>query len=172
MDQQIYVYNWFDTEPSLRNWHLQFRETNVGCGRESLWSAGQSCLLFRVLEINDCPGSSHFIVVMAESIVTFQSQLSGVMETVFKAAMYEITRLVEDSFLEEVTRCREQVESLKRRLKWSENRRKEREGDRRGRCIDCGRVGVSSEEKSRATGECVWCYSSIFSQYSLCHVGD
>ncbi|GAA6230339.1 zinc finger protein with KRAB and SCAN domains 1 isoform X1 [Lates japonicus] len=88
---------------------------------------------------------------MAESIVTFQSQLSGVMETVFKAAMYEITRLVEDSFLEEVTRCREQVESLKRRLKWSESRRKEREGDRRGKCIDCGRVGVSSEEKSRAT---------------------
>jgi hypothetical protein len=46
---------------------------------------------------------------MSEAIVTFQSQLSGVMETVFKAAMYEITRLVEDSFLEEVTRSREQV---------------------------------------------------------------
>ncbi|XP_044040887.1 uncharacterized protein LOC122870626 [Siniperca chuatsi] len=88
---------------------------------------------------------------MAETIVTFQSQLSGVMETVFKAAMYEITRLVEDSFLEEVTRCRDQVESLKRRLKWSEGRRKEREGDRRGRCIDCGRVGVSGEEEPRAT---------------------
>nr|XP_046234334.1 uncharacterized protein LOC124053327 [Scatophagus argus] len=86
---------------------------------------------------------------MAEAIVTFQSQLSGVMETVFKAAMYEITRLVEDSFLEEVTRCREQVESLKRRLKWSESRRKDREGDRRGRCIDCGRVGLSSEDPER-----------------------
>ncbi|KAM9363512.1 uncharacterized protein ABDE67_017146 [Symphorus nematophorus] len=88
---------------------------------------------------------------MAEAIVTFQSQLSGVMETVFKAAMYEITRLVEDSFLEEVTRCREQVESLKRRLKWSESRRKDRDGDRRGRCVDCGRVGVSSEEEPRGT---------------------
>ncbi|KAF7655979.1 hypothetical protein LDENG_00047660 [Lucifuga dentata] len=85
---------------------------------------------------------------MSEAIVTFQSQLSGVMETVFKAAMYEITRLVEDSFLEDVTRCREQVESLKRRLKWSENRRKEREGDRRGRCVDCGRVGVSRETQT------------------------
>nr|XP_020451972.1 uncharacterized protein LOC109958012 isoform X2 [Monopterus albus] len=85
---------------------------------------------------------------MAETIVTFQSQLSGVMETVFKAAMFEITRLVEDSFLEEVTRCREQVESLKRRLKWSENRR---EGDRRGRCVECGRVGVSVEGKNTAT---------------------
>lgn len=89
---------------------------------------------------------------MAGTIVTFQSQLSGVMETVFKAAMYEITRLVEDSFLEEVTRCREQVESLKRRLRWSESRRKEREGDRRGRCMDCGRVGMSGEEEPRATG--------------------
>ncbi|KAL7403867.1 hypothetical protein ABVT39_006124 [Epinephelus coioides] len=85
---------------------------------------------------------------MAESIVKFQSQLSGVMETVFKAAMYEITRLVEDSFLEEVTRCREQVESLKRRLKWSESRRKEKEGDRRGRCTDCGRVGPSGEDSA------------------------
>lgn len=94
---------------------------------------------------------------MAEAIVTFQSQLSGVMETVFKAAMYEITRLVEDSFLEEVTQCREQVESLKKRLKWSENRRKEKEGDRTGRCIDCGRLGVSGEEEPRATGESFWC---------------
>ncbi|XP_042340996.1 zinc finger and SCAN domain-containing protein 2 [Plectropomus leopardus] len=88
---------------------------------------------------------------MAESIVKFQSQLSGVMETVFKAAMYEITRLVEESFLEEVTRCREQVESLKRRLKWSESRRKEREGDRTGRCTDCGRVGPPGEEDPSAT---------------------
>ncbi|XP_029368689.1 zinc finger protein 768 isoform X2 [Echeneis naucrates] len=87
---------------------------------------------------------------MAETVATFQSQLSGVMETVFKAAMYEITRLVEESFLEEVTRCREQVESLKRRLKWSESRHKEREVDRRGRCIDCGRVTASNEEKPEA----------------------
>ncbi|XP_034399980.1 zinc finger protein 500 isoform X2 [Cyclopterus lumpus] len=84
---------------------------------------------------------------MAETIATFQSQLSGVMETVFKAAMYEITRLVEDSFLEEVTRCREQVESLKRRLK-AESRRKDREGDRKGRCIDCGKVGEDTHSKT------------------------
>ena len=102
---------------------------------------------------------------MAEAIVTFQSQLSGVMETVFKAAMYEITRLVEDSFLEEVTRCREQVESLKRRLKWSESRRKERDGDRKGRCVDCGRVGLSCEEEPRTTGESVCCHSCVFSHY-------
>ncbi|XP_058497321.1 zinc finger and SCAN domain-containing protein 2 isoform X2 [Solea solea] len=90
---------------------------------------------------------------MADTVVTFQSQLSGVMETVFKAAMYEITRLVEESFLEEVTRCREQVETLKRRLRWSECRRKDREGDRRPglRCSDCGRAGVSDEERPRDT---------------------
>ncbi|XP_038594129.1 zinc finger protein 135-like, partial [Micropterus salmoides] len=76
---------------------------------------------------------------------------------VFKAAMYEITRLVEDSFLEEVTRCRDQVESLKRRLKWSESRRKEKDGDRRGRCIDCGRVVGSGEEGPRVTGESACC---------------
>ncbi|XP_041640149.1 zinc finger protein 180 isoform X2 [Cheilinus undulatus] len=88
---------------------------------------------------------------MAETIVTFQSQLSGVMETVFKAAMYEITRLVEDSFLEEVTRCRDQIETLKRRLKWSESRRKEREGEKKGRCVNCERAGGASEEEPRAT---------------------
>lgn len=87
---------------------------------------------------------------MAETIATFQSQLSGVMETVFKAAMYEITRLVEDSFLEEMNRCTEQVESLKKRLKWSESKRKEGEGDGRGRCRDCGRREGSGEEE---TGE-------------------
>ncbi|CAB1327021.1 unnamed protein product [Coregonus sp. 'balchen'] len=80
---------------------------------------------------------------MSEAIVTFQSQLSGVMETVFKAAMYEITRLVEDSFLKEVSRSREQVESLKKRLLWSENRRRERdrEGGRTGKCADCAETG-------------------------------
>lgn len=80
---------------------------------------------------------------MSEVILTFQSQLSGVMETVFKAAMFEITRLVEDSFLEEVSRSREQVESLKKRLQLSENRRKERENVRRVRCVNCGKTGAS-----------------------------
>lgn len=101
---------------------------------------------------------------MADTIATFQSQLSGVMETVFKAAMYEITRLVEDSFLEEMNQCREQVESLKKRLKWSENKRKEGEGDGRRRCKDCGRRGVSGEEE---TGESLWFSSSIYLIYHL-----
>uniref|UniRef100_A0A1A7YUA4 C2H2-type domain-containing protein n=1 Tax=Iconisemion striatum TaxID=60296 RepID=A0A1A7YUA4_9TELE len=69
---------------------------------------------------------------MAETLLTFQSQLSGVMETVFKAALYEITRLVEDSFVEEVMRYRSQVQVLKKRLK--------RQEERKERCADCGRV--------------------------------
>ncbi|XP_052364713.1 zinc finger and BTB domain-containing protein 17-like isoform X3 [Oncorhynchus keta] len=71
------------------------------------------------------------------------------METVLKSAMYEITRLVEDSFLEEVSRNREQVESLKKRLQWSENR----EGDQRGKCGDCGRAGKEGHEISLGTSQ-------------------
>ncbi|XP_052364710.1 sal-like protein 1 isoform X50 [Oncorhynchus keta] len=89
--------------------------------------------------------------MMSEATVTFQSQLSGVMETVFKAAMYEITRLVDDSFMKEMSRSREQVESLKKRLQWSENRRRDRdrEGGRIGKCADCGRA---NEDKERSSG--------------------
>ncbi|MCJ8730329.1 hypothetical protein PDJAM_G00183150 [Pangasius djambal] len=77
---------------------------------------------------------------MSELILTFQTQLSGVMETVFKAAIFEITRLVEDSFLEEVSRSREQVESLKKKLQWSESKG-------RRRCAECGNSKVASEER-------------------------
>ncbi|XP_036372564.1 uncharacterized protein LOC118769542 [Megalops cyprinoides] len=82
---------------------------------------------------------------MSEAILTFQVQLSGVMETVLKSAMYEITRLVEDSFLEEVARSKQEVESLRQRLQWWESRRREREGGGRARCADCGRAGVPGE---------------------------
>ncbi|XP_060727494.1 zinc finger protein 252 [Tachysurus vachellii] len=77
---------------------------------------------------------------MSEIILTFQTQLSGVMETVFKAAIFEITRLVEDSFLEEVSRSREQVESLKKKLQWSESKG-------RRRCAECGNNKLSGEER-------------------------
>ncbi|XP_072319563.1 uncharacterized protein [Eucyclogobius newberryi] len=73
---------------------------------------------------------------MAET--AFQSQLSGVMEALFKAAIFEITRLVEDNFIDEVSRCREQVDTLKRRLKMSESRRKQRETDTNMGCANCG----------------------------------
>ncbi|KAJ8342072.1 hypothetical protein SKAU_G00320000 [Synaphobranchus kaupii] len=82
---------------------------------------------------------------MSDAILTFQVQLSGVMETVLKSAMFEITRLVEHSFLEEVAQSKQEVEALRQRLEWSESRRREREGGGRSRCVDCGRVRVSSE---------------------------
>lgn len=86
---------------------------------------------------------------MSEALfLTFQSQLSVVMETVLKSAMFEITRLVEDSFLEEVGHRKQEVEVLKRRLQLSESklREKEREWERgrKTRCSDCGRKGDSS----------------------------
>ncbi|KPP61497.1 hypothetical protein Z043_120399 [Scleropages formosus] len=79
---------------------------------------------------------------MSEAIVTFQSQLSGIMETVLKAAVCEITSLVEGSFQGEMLRSRQEVEFLKQRLQWSERRWTERERERgRGggaKCVECG----------------------------------
>ncbi|XP_026100072.1 uncharacterized protein LOC113070803 isoform X1 [Carassius auratus] len=92
---------------------------------------------------------------MSEALfLTFQSQLSVVMETVLKSAMFEITRLVEDSFLEEVGHRKQELEVLKRRLQLSESklrerereweRERERERGKKTRCPDCGRAGDSS----------------------------
>lgn len=88
---------------------------------------------------------------MSEALfLTFQSQLSVVMETVLKSAMFEITRLVEDSFLEEVGHRKQEVEVLRRRLQLSERklRQKEYEQGRKIHCLDCGccRKGASSNK--------------------------
>lgn len=103
---------------------------------------------------------------MSEIVLTFQSQLSGVMETVFKAAIFEITRLVEDSFLEEVSRSREQVESLKKKLQWCESKG-------RRRCAECGNNNNSSKvpseerpEKSAPSHTGTFSYQEII-QFSL-----
>lgn len=83
-------------------------------------------------------------------IVTFQTQLSNVLETILKSAMYEITRLVEDSLLEEVGRGKQEVELLRRRLQLSELKVKEREWEksRRGKCTDCERsIGPNDESQ-------------------------
>ncbi|KAF4090539.1 hypothetical protein AMELA_G00053800 [Ameiurus melas] len=94
-------------------------------------------------------------------VVTFQSQLSIVMETILKSAMIEITRLVEDSFIEEVARGKQEVELLLRRLQFSESKLKEKET--RVRCTDCGRATASGErtiEKpaETLTGEDALCF--------------
>ncbi|XP_053357255.1 uncharacterized protein si:ch73-109d9.1 isoform X3 [Clarias gariepinus] len=94
-------------------------------------------------------------------VVTFQSQLSLVMETILKSAMMEITRLVEDSFMEEVARGKQEVELLLHRLQFSESKLKERE--KRVRCPDCGRSSAGGErtpEKPTETlaGEDALCF--------------
>ncbi|XP_028833962.1 uncharacterized protein LOC114789062 isoform X4 [Denticeps clupeoides] len=83
-------------------------------------------------------------------IVTFQSQLAGIMETILKSAVYEITRLVEDNFLQEVDRGKQEVEMLRLKLQLSEIKLKEKEWERRKRvrCVDCGRAGVVEGEET------------------------
>lgn len=80
-------------------------------------------------------------------IVTFQTQLSDVMETVVKTAMYEVTRLVEDGFLEEVKRRNQEVEALRMQLQWAERKlsdrgEKEEGGGRSGKCVECAKDDV------------------------------
>lgn len=88
-------------------------------------------------------------------IVTFQTQLSDVMETVVKTAMFEVTKLVEDVLLAEVKRRNEEVETLRLQLQWTERKISDhagREEVKTGRCVDCARDGVelsadSAEER-------------------------
>lgn len=72
-------------------------------------------------------------------MVTFQTQLSDVMETVVKSAMYEVTRLVEDCFLEEVKRRNAEVESLRMQLQQAEKKltlQGSKEAERPAQCVD------------------------------------
>lgn len=107
---------------------------------------------------------------MAQTIQSFQSQLSGVMETVFKAAIFEITRLVEESFVDEVLRCREKVESLEKRLKSAESHRKEKQDNGREVCVDCGRVRMAGEDKTTGTDKSLK-QESVTQEESRSHQG-
>ncbi|XP_062243439.1 zinc finger protein 28 homolog [Platichthys flesus] len=78
-------------------------------------------------------------------IVTFQTQLSDVMESVVKTAMYEVTRLVEDGFLKE-------VETLRMQLQWTEKKLSDREGEKRGRCVDCAKKDVELSTDAAGDG--------------------
>ncbi|XP_034544327.1 zinc finger and BTB domain-containing protein 18 [Notolabrus celidotus] len=78
-------------------------------------------------------------------IVTFQTQLSDVMETVVKTAMFEVTRLVEDGLLEEVKRKNQEVESLKIQLQWVQRKLKDhggKVGSNNGKDADSPEDGV------------------------------
>lgn len=84
---------------------------------------------------------------MSDSLLlTFQTQLSGVMETVLRSALCEITRLVEGSFLEEIGRGKQEVEVLRQRLQILESKLGERERVKRVRCTDCGRTDLSKKD--------------------------
>lgn len=84
-------------------------------------------------------------------VVTFQSQLSIVMETILKSAMIEITRLVEDSFMKEVVRGKQEVELLLNRLQFFESELKDRE--KRVQCTDCGRSTACGERSTEKPSE-------------------
>ncbi|XP_021439371.2 zinc finger protein 607 [Oncorhynchus mykiss] len=107
---------------------------------------------------------------MSEAILTFQYQLNGVMETVLKTAVHEITRLVKDSFLEEVTWSKQEVDVLKERLQQCEQRWRDGEEERkraveereqkkkreecepRGMCRRCGCAGDTEEREKALLG--------------------
>ncbi|CAL8331397.1 unnamed protein product [Merluccius merluccius] len=55
-------------------------------------------------------------------IAAFQTQLSDVMETILKTAMYEVTKLVEDGLLEQLKSRSQEVESLKLQLQLTERK--------------------------------------------------
>ncbi|XP_066535359.1 uncharacterized protein si:ch73-109d9.3 [Hoplias malabaricus] len=82
-------------------------------------------------------------------VLTFQTQLSGVMETILRSAVCEITRLVEGSFLEEVGRGKREAEVLRRRLQILETKLGERERVKRVKCVDCGKTGFSKDTEGR-----------------------
>lgn len=86
-------------------------------------------------------------------VVTFQTQLSDVMETLVKTAMYEVTRLVEDGFLEEVKRRSQEVESLRVRLQWTERKLSEQEEKERGNNVKCVDIDEDDVQLSSDTTE-------------------
>ncbi|XP_064829668.1 zinc finger protein 629-like isoform X2 [Oncorhynchus masou masou] len=111
------------------------------------------------------------VATMSEAILTFQYQLNGVMETVLKTAVHEITRLVKDNFLEEVTGGKQEVEILKEKLqqceqRWrdgeeerqrreveeKEQRKKREETEQGGLCRRCGCAGDTEEREERLLG--------------------
>ncbi|XP_049576507.1 zinc finger protein with KRAB and SCAN domains 1 [Syngnathus scovelli] len=85
-------------------------------------------------------------------VVTFQTQLLDVMETVVKTAMYKVTQLVEDCFLDEVKRRYQELETLRIKLGCSEmqlNNHNGKEVKKDGTCVDITNDdnGNTSEER-------------------------
>ncbi|KAJ8268781.1 hypothetical protein COCON_G00113880 [Conger conger] len=105
---------------------------------------------------------------MSEALLSFQAQLSGIMETVLKTAVFEITWLVESSFQGEVARSQREAEALRRRLQEAEQRwrvaagngkvaagnGKVAAGNAKVACENCGQVSAEGAERiDRRAGE-------------------
>ncbi|XP_034400010.1 uncharacterized protein LOC117737874 isoform X2 [Cyclopterus lumpus] len=78
------------------------------------------------------------------------------METVVKTAMYEVTKLVEEGFLEEMQCRNREVESLRMQLRWAETKLSDQgvKGRKAGRCTDCSKDDLelsSNTEEERPT---------------------
>uniref|UniRef100_A0A3Q2YE42 Si:ch73-109d9.3 n=1 Tax=Hippocampus comes TaxID=109280 RepID=A0A3Q2YE42_HIPCM len=72
-------------------------------------------------------------------VVTFQTQLLDLMETVVKTTMYKVTQLVENCFLDEVKRRSQELETLRIRLECAEmklNNRGVKEGKKDGTFVE------------------------------------
>ncbi|XP_072319542.1 uncharacterized protein [Eucyclogobius newberryi] len=83
-------------------------------------------------------------------IVTFQTQLSDVMETVVKTAMYEVTRLVEDGLLLELKARAQEVERLRLQLQKTEQQRSEHGAKEEAeRSEECSEAIKDEEEKQQ-----------------------
>lgn len=93
-------------------------------------------------------------------VVTFQTKLSDVMETVMKTAMYEVTRLVEDGLLLEMKRRNQEMESLRTKLLLAEKKligQGEKDHGRRSNRCAVAAVNLSRgrvEEENAILGDC------------------
>lgn len=91
-------------------------------------------------------------------VVTFHTQLSDVMETVVKTAMYEVTRLVEVGLLQEMKRRSQEVESLRTKLQLAERKLIDQEEKDQGKKMKCASfatadVKLSSDDIEQGKGK-------------------
>lgn len=108
-------------------------------------------------------------------VVTFQTKLSDVMETVMKTAMYEVTRLVEDGLLLEMKRRDQEMESLRTKLLLAEKKligqEEKDQGRRSSRAVAAANLsrGRVEEENGKVEGISVsGDYQNVLSTNSLC----
>ncbi|XP_077428135.1 uncharacterized protein LOC144055749 isoform X2 [Vanacampus margaritifer] len=77
-------------------------------------------------------------------VVTFQAQLLDVMETVVKTAMYKVTQLVEDCFLDEMKRRNQELVTLRIKLEYAEMKLNDHGVKKDGKIID---IAISDNDR-------------------------